>query len=148
MTRKTTLYTIGYEGRTLPLVVRALTEHRIEFVVDVREAARSRVKGFNLMQLFEGLNRCGISYEHVRELGNPSEIRRLFRAGKLDAGRSQFRALLQDGRAAAIEGLIDWSRVTNGPRAGPPATGERSISTAGNTVSTPLSSAIPSPMSP
>ena len=100
------LYTIGYEGRTLPGLVRALISHGVERLVDVRLQPMSRHKGFSLLALFEQLRKSGIAYEHMKELGNPHEIRHLFHSGKFDEGRRRFRSYLENGSGAAVDVLV------------------------------------------
>lgn len=63
------------------------------------------------MGLFESLRKAGITYEHRRELGNPQEIRALFHAGRLDEGRRQFRAFLENGSSSAVDVLIGLARA-------------------------------------
>ena len=100
------LYTIGYEGRTPHDLIETLRSNGVRRLVDVRQQPRSRVKGFSLMSLFEHLRRAGITYEHIKELGNPPEIRWLFRNGRLVEGRRNFRSLLEDGRGTAVNVLV------------------------------------------
>jgi len=45
------LFTVGYEGRTLPQFVRLLRDQGITRVIDVRERPVSRRKGFSAMPL-------------------------------------------------------------------------------------------------
>jgi len=76
MTTPSTLYTIGYEGHDAASFVARLADHDIDVLVDVRENPISRKKGFSKRQLESNLAEAGIRYEHVRALGNPSEIRK------------------------------------------------------------------------
>jgi uncharacterized protein (DUF488 family) len=105
-TRESVLYTVGYEGRTLSGLVRILKQHAVRRLVDVRLQPVSRIKGFSLMALFERLRQAGITYEHMRELGNPPEIRALFHEGQIDEGRRQFRNLLENGNGLAVDVLV------------------------------------------
>jgi uncharacterized protein (DUF488 family) len=77
----------------------------------VRLQPMSRIKGFSLMSLFEHLRKAGIVYEHMRELGNPPEIRAMFHNGDLDAGRRKFRRQLTDGRSAAVDVLVGLAHI-------------------------------------
>ena len=106
MSSPSVLYTIGYEGRTLGALVRALREAGVERVVDVRLTPHSRQKGFSVMALFEGLRKAGLSYEHIRELGNPPEIRTLFHSGDVEQGRAMYRRFLKNGAGASVDYLI------------------------------------------
>jgi len=76
------LFTVGYEGRTLPQLVRILKEHEITRLVDVRHRPASRKRGSSALALFEELRRSGITYESDRLLGNPDEIRELWKNGE------------------------------------------------------------------
>ena len=104
-------YTIGYQGRSLPALVRTLKDHGVERLVDVRLTPHSRQRGFSVMSLFEGLRRAGINYEHVKDLGNPPEIRDRFFAGDLVGGRAAYRQLLTNGHSHAVEHLISLARI-------------------------------------
>ena len=55
------LYTVGYEGRTLPQFVRLLREHGITRLVDVRERPASRKPGFSALPLLDALRKVGIT---------------------------------------------------------------------------------------
>ena len=106
MNGNVTLFTIGYENRTLTALVRDLRERGVERLVDVRQNPSSRQRGFSLMSLFEGLRKAGISYDHVPQLGNPPAIRAAFYAGKLDDGRRRYRKHLLNGSRPAVDYLI------------------------------------------
>lgn len=71
----TTLFTIGYEGRTQEEFIGLLSGRGIETVIDVRLTPISRKKGFSKSALREELESNGIRYVHTRSLGNPKEIR-------------------------------------------------------------------------
>jgi uncharacterized protein (DUF488 family) len=100
------LFTIGYEGRTPANLVRTLRGSGVRRLVDVRLQPSSRVKGFSLMALFESLRQAGITYEHIKELGNPPEIRQLFHQGELKEGRRQYRRFLENGYGLAVDVLV------------------------------------------
>ena len=105
------LFTIGYEGRTLPQFTRLLRDHEIARVVDVRERPHSRKRGFSALSLFEALRKAGIVYESDRELGNPKEIRDLWKNGSLAQGRVKYRKLLRNGRAGRVRFLLDLASI-------------------------------------
>ncbi len=73
--------TIGYEGRNTAEFVEALTSAGVTLLVDVRENAMSRVRGFSKSRLQEALAEAGIAYEHMKGLGNPKENRYALRSG-------------------------------------------------------------------
>jgi len=70
------LYTLGYQDLKLEDFVSRLKETNIKTLVDVREVAWSRKKGFSKSQLEETLRQNRINYIHVRELGSPRELRK------------------------------------------------------------------------
>jgi uncharacterized protein (DUF488 family) len=74
------VYTVGYEGMSLESFVGLLHAHRIGHLVDVREVALSRKKGFSKTALAAHLKASGIRYSHVRDLGCPKPIRDQYRS--------------------------------------------------------------------
>lgn len=76
------LNTIGYEGADLSEFISSVSEAGIEILVDVRDRAQSRKKGFSKTALSEALNAAGIEYLHLRELGDPKEGRDAARSGQ------------------------------------------------------------------
>lgn len=73
--------TIGYEAATVRTFLEALTDHRVELLVDVRAMASSRRPGFAKTALAANLHGAGIEYLHLRGLGTPAEGRAAARAG-------------------------------------------------------------------
>ena len=76
-----TVYTIGHGRHPLDYFLELLRRHRIDFVCDVRSAARSRWPQFNGAALGEALRQNGIGYEHLPECGGkvvapPAELAR------------------------------------------------------------------------
>ena len=65
------LFTIGYQGRTVSGLVRALVDAGVERVIDVRELPLSRKRGFSKTPLSAALAEVGIAYVHLRAAGNP-----------------------------------------------------------------------------
>jgi len=70
------LFTLGYEGLKPEEFIKRLKEKNIEVLIDVREIAWSRKKGFSKSQLENIVNQYGIKYIHMKKLGNPSVIRK------------------------------------------------------------------------
>ena len=101
------LFTIGYEGRSPQEFAKLLQDNRVTLLVDVRDSARSRARGFSAMQLMEVLLKAGIDYRHERDLGNPMEIRSLFHDGDLAEGRRLYRKLLSNGRRESVNRLVE-----------------------------------------
>ena len=76
------IFTIGYEGTTVPEFVSALREAGVERVVDVRALPLSRRPGFSKTPLRLALEEVGIDYVHLKALGTPAEGRAAARAGR------------------------------------------------------------------
>jgi uncharacterized protein (DUF488 family) len=93
------LATIGYEGVSPEGFDAALVSAGIELVVDVRAVALSRRAGFSKKALAERLLAQGISYVHLRDLGDPKPGRDAARAGDLDRFRRIYGAHLETSSA-------------------------------------------------
>ena len=76
------IFTIGYEGATVPEFVAALERAGVERVIDVRALPLSRRPGFSKSPLKAALAEAGIDYVHLKALGTPSEGRVAARAGR------------------------------------------------------------------
>lgn len=74
--------TIGYQGTTVPAVLEALGEAKVQVLVDIRAVASSRRPGFAKTALAANVATIGIEYLHLRGLGTPAEGRAAARAGK------------------------------------------------------------------
>lgn len=73
--------TIGYEKADLDHFVGTLLAAKIDVLIDIRDRAQSRRKGFSKTALSQKLKEFGISYVHFRELGDPKAGREAARAG-------------------------------------------------------------------
>lgn len=89
------IVSVGYEGRSIDDFVAELVRAGVQTVADVRLNAISRKSGFSKTRLREALAAAGISYRHMRSLGNAKENREPFWDGRVDEGRRTFRAALQ-----------------------------------------------------
>jgi uncharacterized protein (DUF488 family) len=76
------IFTIGYEGRTVPEFVAALHKAGVERVIDVRALPLSRRPGFSKTALSGALAQAGVEYVHLKALGTPAEGRAAARAGR------------------------------------------------------------------
>jgi len=76
------IFTIGYEGTTVPEFLRALQEAGVERVIDVRALPLSRRPGFSKSPLRGALEEAGIAYVHLKALGTPTDGRAAARAGR------------------------------------------------------------------
>lgn len=76
------IFTIGYEGATVPEFVSSLQKAGVERVIDVRALPLSRRPGFSKTALKGALEDGGIEYLHLKALGTPSAGRTAARAGR------------------------------------------------------------------
>jgi uncharacterized protein (DUF488 family) len=76
------IFTIGYEGSTVPEFIAALKKAGVERVIDVRALPLSRRPGFSKSPLRAALDEAGIEYVHLKALGTPAEGRTAARAGR------------------------------------------------------------------
>jgi uncharacterized protein (DUF488 family) len=76
------IFTIGYEGSTVPEFVAALQKAGVERIIDVRALPLSRRPGFSKSPLRAALEEAGIEYVHLKALGTPAEGRTAARAGR------------------------------------------------------------------
>ncbi len=70
-----TVFTIGYEKRSLADLLTNLKSVGIATLVDVRDLPLSRRPGFSKRQLAAGLEEVGVRYVHLKPLGTPKEGR-------------------------------------------------------------------------
>ena len=76
------IFTIGYEGATVPEFISALEMAGVERVIDVRALPLSRRPGFSKSPLRAALEEAGIEYVHLKALGTPADGRAAARAGR------------------------------------------------------------------
>jgi uncharacterized protein (DUF488 family) len=76
------IFTIGYEGTTIPEFISALQRAGVERVIDVRGLPLSRRPGFSKSPLRAALEEAGLEYLHLKALGTPAEGRAAARAGR------------------------------------------------------------------
>ena len=108
---KRVVATIGYQGTTIAAVLQALTEARVELLVDVRAVAGSRRPGFSKTPLAANLRGAGIDYLHLRGLGTPAPGRAAARAGRHEEMRAIFLKHLEQHEARAeLDALADIVR--------------------------------------
>lgn len=82
MIKQMRIFTIGYEGATVPEFIAALETAGVERVVDVRALPLSRRPGFSKSPLRAALQEAGIEYVHLKALGTPANGRAAARAGR------------------------------------------------------------------
>lgn len=104
----TQINTIGYEGASLDDFVDTLRHVGVETLIDVRERAQSRRRGFSKTALSQALEDAGIGYLHLRELGDPKDGRDAARAGDWEKFDRIYRSVLASAEArAAISEIAD-----------------------------------------
>jgi uncharacterized protein (DUF488 family) len=104
------LMTIGYEGLSTRDFFDVLKRCRVSMIVDVRELPISRKPGFAKSALSAALDKHGIKYQHLVELGCPRDIRHDYRDDENWARYTRrFKAYMQT-QDEPIERLIGWVR--------------------------------------
>jgi uncharacterized protein (DUF488 family) len=89
------IFTIGYEGASPADFIDTLCLSGVKHLMDVREIAQSRRRGFSKNALSSALTEAGIGYSHWRQLGDPKPGRDAARAGRMDDFRAIFAAHLE-----------------------------------------------------
>lgn len=89
-TNRVALATIGYESADLADFIATLLAFSITRLIDVRELAISRRRGFAKKALSAALADAGIDYVHLRGLGDPKEGREAARTGDVARFQSVF----------------------------------------------------------
>ena len=102
----TRIFTIGYEGATVPEFLAALRKAGVERVIDVRGLPLSRRPGFAKTPLRLALEEAGIDYVHLKALGTPSEGRMAARAG-----RHQDMARIYAGQLELPEAMVQSAQM-------------------------------------
>ncbi len=96
---RTTLFTIGYQGRTPAQLVLRLREAAVARVLDVRASPRSPRPGFSKGALARTLAVAGIEYLHLAAAGNPFHAEA---EADLEAALARYRAHLADHGEIAV----------------------------------------------
>jgi uncharacterized protein (DUF488 family) len=105
-----TVLTIGYEGASIEDFVATLKLANVEVLIDIRDVPVSRKRGFSKKALSETLEKSGLRYVHLRDLGDPKPGRDAARRGDMSAFQSIFRNHLQsEGAQDALDRALDIS---------------------------------------
>jgi uncharacterized protein (DUF488 family) len=104
------LFTIGYEGRTVDELLARLMSNRVGLVVDVRALPLSHKRGFSKHALAKALEGVGIAYAHRAALGTPKSMRTRYKSNHdFGALKAAFDKYLRDQTDSLLE-LIDFVR--------------------------------------
>lgn len=90
------LATIGYEKSTPEDFIATLKSQGIEALVDIRDRAQSRRRGFSKTALATAAEAAGIQYLHFRALGDPKEGREAARSGRIQEFKEIYSRVLAD----------------------------------------------------
>lgn len=100
-----TLLTIGYENADLHAFLATLGDHGVTLLVDTRERAQSRRRGYSKTALSTALRDQHIDYRHLRDLGTPPSIRKAYKLDKDFAALKAGYTLHLATQQAALEEL-------------------------------------------
>jgi uncharacterized protein (DUF488 family) len=100
------IFTVGYEGANVTDFIETLRVAGIETLVDVRELPMSRKPGFSKRVLAQHLEQAGITYTHIKALGDPKPGREAARAGNMPKFRRIFGAHLNTPNAQSALGDV------------------------------------------
>lgn len=103
--------TIGYEGMRPEEFLHLLMHYDVERIIDVRELAISRKKGFAKLALTASLATVPIAYTHMAILGCPREIRHAYRVDGDWAEYSRKFAAYLKKRDQALRDLLEFVQV-------------------------------------
>lgn len=70
------LFTLGYEGLSIDAFLNILITNNLHALIDVRNNPYSMKYGFSYPGIQNNMERVGITYYHIPELGIPSELRK------------------------------------------------------------------------
>ena len=105
-----TLFTIGYQGRSVEDYLDILSGEHVTLLCDLRRNAISRKRGFSKSALARTCEQLGIRYEHLPDLGIGAERRRLV---KTDRDRqlllAEYRRFDLADRSASVQRILCWT---------------------------------------
>lgn len=96
------IYTIGYQDRSIDDFVHILIEHKLDYVIDIRDTPLSRKPGFSKGYLAKHLPEYGISYRSIPALGIPKIYRKTLKHKEL---WSTYRRLLKE-KSSQIDEIV------------------------------------------
>jgi uncharacterized protein (DUF488 family) len=81
-TVRKTLFTLGYEGLTIDAYINKLISNNIVLVIDVRKNPLSMKYGFSKTKMKSYLEKAGVKYVHIPQLGIVSKLRKNIKTEK------------------------------------------------------------------
>ena len=106
-----TIYLTGYEKETVDEFIEKLKKHGVTVLVDVRQYPLSRKYGFSKNILQEYLEKVGIQYQHVSELGSPKLMRdELRQEGDYITFFCKYRAYIKH-KHFEVQKIVDLTQV-------------------------------------
>jgi len=102
----TSLFTIGYEGKTIERYLNQLIKHGIDILCDVRKNPLSRKYGFSKRSLQRFTEAVGVEYRHYPNLGISSMMRR-----SLKTQEDYNRLFAQYERTILSQGDVDLQHI-------------------------------------
>ena len=105
------LFTIGYQGRSVEDYFGMLSRAQVTLLCDVRRNAISRKRGFSKSALARACEQIGIRYEHLPDLGIGAERRRQIKTDR-DRQRllAEYRRHDLADRSASVQRILGWAR--------------------------------------
>lgn len=102
-----TVFTIGYEERTIDEFLCRLKKNKVATLIDIREIPYSRKRDFSKSRISEHLQAAGIKYIHVGKLGSPKPLReKLHKDKDYESFFEEYRAYL-DTLIGEVEDLYE-----------------------------------------
>lgn len=105
--------TIGYEKSHLSDFIRTLEVSEVGILVDIRDRAQSRVRGFSKSALSEAVEAAGMKYYHFKALGDPKEGRDAARSGNFELFRKIFSEVMESDEAKNALSIVKELAVNN-----------------------------------
>lgn len=106
--RASTFATIGYEGGSVESYINKLIKNDIRMLVDVRKNPVSRKYGFSKRILSSLLNRLGIEYVHIPELGiDSSDRKQLNTQNDYDRLFDKYESIVLVDQKTSLQNLYD-----------------------------------------
>jgi len=106
-----TIYSIGYERRTLAEVIAVLQDLNVELLVDVRERPFSRRVDFRRSSIEAACSTAGIRYENWTDLGSTeAQRKRLIATRDYGEFRRRFRSFARRYRKTALDRLSEVAK--------------------------------------